>query len=144
MKGVIYIDSCFYEVEFEKFPSCSYRHSGFLNDLAQIMPGSMELVSIDWENLVFTTKTKINGTLKINPFVLFCVNGNSLYDNSAYFVNMTAEMDKDNKTNYEYTIALSLPRICFGKKETTKSIPSEINNLYKVYLVKKRLEQNKK
>ena len=144
MKGVIYIDSCFYEIEFEKMlcSNCSYRKTAFTDASGVIMPGSQQIVSIDWDDFEFTTDKKIEPDLRVNPFFLFCNDGSSAHDKSAYFIKRTAEF-VDNKVKYKYKIGLGLPKVCLGKQKN-ENIPASILNLYKVYIVKKRLEQNKK
>lgn len=145
MKGVICIDSYFYEIEFEEIPcsNCSYRQTGIFDQNGIIIPGSKNFISIDWGDFIFTTKEKIKETLRVKPFILFCEDGNSLSDESAFFKEFSGEINEKEELEYKYTIGIRSPKMCFDKKKIREIMGAKVLNLYKVYLVKKRLEQNK-
>ena len=137
MKGFMYIDSEIHEIEFSNFPTSQQRDVGKI--------GSYNLVYITgWDDFVFKTKTKMKETLKVRPFMVISENGSSFCDRQAFFKSISANISDDNIVDYEYTIGLNAPEFFKNKKETDKNIPVEALNLYKVYLVKKRLEINKK
>ena len=134
MKGVLFIDSDFFDIYFDKIPDKTVKTQNF--------KGYNIPVGYEYSDFVFKIKKELDTHLTASPFmVLFGKDNNLIHDNCAYFKQLQFN-DDDFDYRYEYTIGLNTPSFHFGLKDLSAN--SKVSNIIKAYFLKKRLESNKK
>lgn len=135
MSGTIILDSLIQDIVFEKIPSEHYSWK-------ELEFGRKVLTSIDWSDFIFKTNKKIETTNKSYPLTVIFQEDSIMHDEHSYFKGYSANVVCDNVIEYEYTIGLRLPTVCFGIKNF-KDLDYNIVQKIKEISVHKRFGQNK-